>query len=45
MVKSRSLHLILLQLIAAVDDDLLRLEILEHDLDEFLAEGSCAASD
>ena len=45
MIESRSLHLILLQLIAAVDDDLLRLEILEHDLNEFLAERSRAACD
>ena len=45
VIESRSLHFILLQLVAAIDDDLLRLGVLEHDLNELLAKGTRPAGD
>ena len=45
LVESHHLHLVLFQLIAAEDDDLLRLFLFQQDLGELLAERACAAGD
>ena len=43
MVEPMHLHLMLLQLIAAEDDDLFRLLLFKESLRKFLSKGTCAA--
>ena len=43
MVEPMHLHLMLLQLIAAEDDDLFRLLFFKEGLRKFLSKGTCAA--
>ena len=45
MIETRDSHIMLLEFIAAEDDELLRMIFAQHEFDEFLAERARAAGD